>query len=187
MPRTIQVERAVRRGRTPLSVVVIACLSWGCCGVSDHQGEQKKAVVRQFLEQAMNTGEVERLPDIISPDYVEIYLNKVHKLGLAGAERHVLGVRTVFPDLRVTVDQQICQGDWVATRLTARGTQRGAWLGTAPTGRALELTGINLNRVVDGRIVEHIGAANLFAPLLEAGAIRVVGPQPVVPAQVDRD
>jgi hypothetical protein len=44
-----------------------------------------------------------------------------------------------------------------------------------PTGKRVEITGVNVDRVVDGRIVEHGGAANLLGPLLEIGAIRVVG------------
>jgi hypothetical protein len=45
-----------------------------------------------------------------------------------------------------------------------------------PTGKTVELTAVNIDRVVDGRIAEHGGAANLLEPLLESGAIRVVGP-----------
>jgi predicted ester cyclase len=122
----------------------------------------------------VNTGDVEKLPTFIAPDYVEVYENVVHPIGLPGAKEHVLGVRRAFPDLRVTVEQQIGEGDWVVTRITARGTHQGKWLGMAPTDRALAFTGVNIERIVDGRIVEHGGAANLFAPLLEAGAIRVV-------------
>ena len=44
-----------------------------------------------------------------------------------------------------------------------------------PTGKTVEFTGVNVDRVVDGRIVEHGGAANLLGPLLEIGAIQVVG------------
>jgi hypothetical protein len=56
-----------------------------------------------------------------------------------------------------------------------RGTHRGEWLGIAPTGKPVEMTAVNVDRVVDGKIVEHGGAANLLGPLLEIGAVRVVG------------
>jgi predicted ester cyclase len=74
----------------------------------------------------------------------------------------------------VTVEQQIAEGEWVVSRITARGTHLGTWLGMKPTGEWVEITGVNIDRVVDGRIVEHGGAANLLGPLLEIGAIRVV-------------
>jgi predicted ester cyclase len=62
------------------------------------------------------------------------------------------------------------------TRVTARGTHEGVWLGMRPTGKKVEMTGVNIDRVVDGLIVEHSGAANTLEPLLEIGAIRVADP-----------
>ncbi len=55
-----------------------------------------------------------------------------------------------------------------------RGTHRGEWLGISPTGLPVEVSAVNVDRIVDGRIVEHGGAANLLGPLLEIGAIQVV-------------
>ena len=112
----------------------------------------------------------------ISPDYTEVYRNARHAVGLEGAKEHVLGVRRTYPDLHLTVEQQIAEGDWVVTLVTARGTHRGVWLGMAPTGKVVEMTAVNLDRVIEGRIVEHGGAANLLEPLLEIGAIKVADP-----------
>ena len=61
--------------------------------------------------------------------------------------------------------------------ITASGTHVGEWMGIAPTGETVTFTGVNVDRVVDGRVVEHGGAANMLGPLLEIGAIRVVGPE----------
>jgi len=84
-------------------------------------------------------------------------------------------VRKKYPDLTLTVDQQIGEGDRVATCITARGTHKGSWLGMKPTGKIVVYTGVNIEKVVDGKIVEHGGAANLLLELLEIGAIKVVG------------
>jgi predicted ester cyclase len=138
---------------------------------------ENKRLVRSYLEEIVNTGNVDRLADFVSPDYRETDDRTGQAAGLEGAKRHILGVRQTYPDLLVTVQQQIAEGDWVVTRITARGTHLGAWLGIAPTGKQVEITGVNIDRVVDGRIVEHGGAANLLEPLLAIGAIRVVGPR----------
>jgi predicted ester cyclase len=138
--------------------------------------EDNKLLVRRYYEEVVNTGNVNELANFISPDYTEVYRNVRHAVGLEGAKQHVLGVRQTYPDLRLTVEQQIAEGDWVVTRVTARGTHRGVWLGMTPTGKAVEMTAVNLDRVVDGRIVEHGGAANLLEPLLEIGAIKVADP-----------
>jgi predicted ester cyclase len=63
--------------------------------------------------------------------------------------------------------------NWVVTRVTMRGTHGGAWQGIQPTGKTVEVTAANIDRVVDGRIVEHGGAANLLGPLLAIGAIQM--------------
>jgi predicted ester cyclase len=65
----------------------------------------------------------------------------------------------------------------VATCITARGTHLGSWMGIKPTNKPVAFTGVNADRVVGGRIVEHGGAANILGPLLEIGAIKVVGPE----------
>ena len=135
--------------------------------------EENKLLVRRYLEEVVSTGDVGRLTEFIAPDYTEVYNNARYPTGIDGAKEHVLGVRETYPDLQVRIEQQIAEGDWVVTRITARGTHRGTWLGIKPTGKVVEITGVNIDKVVRGRIVEHGGAANLFESLLEIGAIRV--------------
>lgn len=137
---------------------------------------ENKLLVRRYYEEVVNTGDVSALADFISPRYVEVYGEQRHSVGLEGARSHVLGVRETYPDLRLTVEQQIAEGEWVVTRVTARGTHRGIWLGMRPTGKRVEMTAVNIDRVVDGRIVEHGGAADLLRPLLDIGAIRIADP-----------
>jgi predicted ester cyclase len=137
--------------------------------------EENKALVRRYTEVVVNTGNLDDIATFIAPDYVEVYNNVRHELGIDGAREHILGVRRTYRDLHVTIEQQIAEGDWVVSRITARGTHQGAWMGIAPTGKKVEITGVNINRIVNGRIVEHGGAANLLEPLLEIGAIQVTG------------
>jgi predicted ester cyclase len=136
--------------------------------------EANKLLVRRYIEEVVNTGDVDALPRFISTDYVEVYNNVRHAAGLEGARQHIMGVRETYPDLHLTVEQQIAEGDWVVTRVTARGThQGGAWLGMTPTGKTVEIVAVNIDRIADGQIVEHGGAANLLEPLLTIGAIQV--------------
>ena len=139
--------------------------------------DQNKLVVRRYIEEIVSTGNVDRISEFISPDYVEVYRGTRHSIGLEGARKHVLGVRQTYPDLHLTIDRQVAEGDWVVTQVTARGTHRGTWLGMKPTGKAVEITAVNVDRVVGGRIVEHGGAANSLEALLDIGAVRVVGPE----------
>ena len=85
----------------------------------------------------------------------------------------MLGVRRTYPDLHFTIKQQIGEGPWIATCLTAHGTDLGNWLDIIPTGKPVVFTGVYINKTVNGQIVEHGGAANMLFPLLELGVIRI--------------
>ena len=155
---------------------------------SNNIEHRNKRVVRDYLELIVNTGDISRIHEFISPEYVEVYRNQRHPLGIDGAIEHVRGVRAVYPDLHIIVEQQIAEGEWIATLNTVRGTHAGGeWMGIAPTNKKLEFTGVNIDRVVDGLIVEHGGAANLLEPLLEAGAIRIVSARDAEHDAVDDD
>ena len=137
--------------------------------------EENKILARRFYEEIVNTGKVEGIENLISPEYQEVHNGVKHPVGIDGAKAHILGVRETYPDLHLTIDRQIAEGQWVVTCLTARGTHRGTWLGIKPTGKTVFFTVVNVDRVVDGRIIEHGGAANMLEPLLEIDAVRAVG------------
>ena len=136
--------------------------------------ENNKLLIREYIEKVVNTGNVNDIEKYISPDYYEGNKPNGQIVGIEGAKQHILGVRQTYPDLHLTIEQQIAEGDWVVTRITARGTHQGTWMGIKPTGKKVEITGVNIEKVINGRIVEHGGAANMLEPLLEIGAIKVV-------------
>ena len=92
---------------------------------------------------------------------------------MEGAIEHIKGVRNTYPDLKLVIEKQICEGEWVVTSYTMTGTHKGEWLGITPTNKKLTITGVNVDRIINGKIVEHGGAANLMEPLLKANAIRI--------------
>lgn len=137
--------------------------------------EDNKSFVRRYYEEVVNMGDVELIESFISPEYTEVHDSESRAIGIEGAKEHIFGVRQTYPDLHITVERQIAEGDWVVSCITARGTHKGLWLGIKPTGKPVAFTGVNVDRVVNGRIVEHGGAANMLGPLLEIGTIKVVG------------
>jgi predicted ester cyclase len=134
--------------------------------------QRNKQLVRQFYEQVVSTGDINRVSQFVAPSCVELDGERRVPSGTEGMIAHIQGVRGVYPDLEVAINRQIAEGDLVATEIIATGTHTGEWLGIGPTGKRLVFTGVNIDRVVDGRIVEHGGAANMLGPLLAAGAIR---------------
>jgi predicted ester cyclase len=130
-----------------------------------------KTIIRRFIDEVENTGDVSKIHEFISKDYVEIHDGKRYKISIQGAIDHVLGVRKVYPDLKLTVEHQISEGEWVVTIYSVTGTFEKEWFGMKPTGKPITYTGVNVDRVRDGKIIEHGGAANLLNPLLDAGVI----------------
>lgn len=84
-------------------------------------------------------------------------------------QRHPF-MRAAFPDLRHSIDEQIAEGDTVATRITMTGTHRGPFMGAAPTNRRLSWNVLLMDRVVDGKIVLH-HANNSWTLLGELGVL----------------
>jgi steroid delta-isomerase-like uncharacterized protein len=76
-----------------------------------------------------------------------------------------------FPDAQVTIEDQIAEGDKVVARFTMRGTHRGAFMGLAPTGKHVTLTGIGIFRVEEGKIAEFWENVDVLGLLQQLGAI----------------
>ncbi len=132
-----------------------------------------KIVIQEYIEKVLNTGDVSTISNYVSPEYSEVHEGKRFELGVEGAIEHIKGVRNTYPDLKLVIEKQICEGEWVVTSYTMTGTHKGEWLGITPTNKKLTITGVNVDRIINGKIVEHGGAANLMEPLLKANAIRI--------------
>jgi predicted ester cyclase len=137
--------------------------------------QENKELVRRYYEEIVSTGSVDRIAEYISSDYVEVHEGIRHPIGIGGAKDHILGVRQTYPDLKLKIEQQIAEGEWVVSRVLMKGTHEGEWMGIQPTGQAVTISAVNIDRIVGGRIVEHGGAANILESLMRIGAIKIVG------------
>lgn len=133
-----------------------------------------RRVVKNFIEKVINTGNVDIISDFISPEYTEVFNNQKYPVGIEGAIEHIIGVRKTYSDLYMSIERQIAEDEWVATCYTMSGIHTGEWMGMKPTGKRIEVTGVNINKVINGKITEHGGAANIFNSLLDINAIKIV-------------
>ena len=124
-------------------------------------------IVKQYIENIINTGNAEEISAFISPYYTEVLKNRRYQLGIEGIKKKIAGIRETYPDLKLSIDIQISEGEWVVTSYTMKGTHLGCWMGVKPTGKIIEARGVNIDRVVDGKITEHGSNTNLLDPLLE--------------------
>jgi predicted ester cyclase len=128
---------------------------------------EKMEIVKQYIENILNTGNAEDLSALISPRYTEVLNNKRYNLGIKGIQKKIARIREIYPDLKVSIDLQITEGDWVVTSYIMNGTQLGSWMGIRPTGKTVEVRGVNIDRVVDSKITEHGSSTDLVDPLIE--------------------
>ena len=129
--------------------------------------EQNKAAVRDCFAEAAR-GNFGALDSIVSADYV------LHPEGVRGAQglaEMVQGYREAITGLTVTIDQQFTEGEYVATRFTIRGRHEGELMGTAPTGREVEFTGLTVSRCRNGRIEEEWELVDTVGLLQQVGAL----------------
>ena len=116
---------------------------------------ETKAIARRFLEEAFNGGNLDVVDELVAPEFVNHDAALPEPMiGIEGAKASIAGYREAFPDLRLTIEEQVAEGEFVTTRWSARGTHEGDLLGMAPTGKQATVTGITIDRIVDGRFVE---------------------------------
>jgi predicted ester cyclase len=154
--------------KEPRPRVVASKLFWREA-TSMHPNFAKSIIVR-YIEQVVNTGNLERISEFIDSRYID-HNDPLAAMGVGVAERHVQAVRSTFPDLLVTIEEQIAEGDLVVTRCTARATHQGEWLNIRPTNKPIVIPGINIDRIKDGKIVEHWGVADTLQALLAIDAL----------------
>jgi steroid delta-isomerase-like uncharacterized protein len=117
--------------------------------------EENKALVRREEEELFSGGNLDAADEIYAADYVgHDPSNPEDVRGLEAAKQAAADYRQAFPDLRVTVEDLIAEGDRVAARLRFRGTHLGELNDIAPTGRRVDCTGIVISRIEEGKIAE---------------------------------
>ena len=118
--------------------------------------EENKAVVRREMEELFNhTGNLDAADEIIGPDYVSYEPTSGETRGIEGAKQFAATYREAFPDLQNTIEDMVAEGDKVVVRFRARGTHQGETEAFGrPTGQRMEMTGITIKRLSEGKIVE---------------------------------
>ncbi|OGO51586.1 MAG: hypothetical protein A2Z32_13365, partial [Chloroflexi bacterium RBG_16_69_14] len=107
--------------------------------------------VRRHYHDAWNDGDPDALDGIMSPDVVNHSPLPGQPDGVAGFKQAVVWMRSGVPDLTITIDSSVLDGDLVSTRWTGSGTHTGELMGVPATGRQVSVSGIDICRVSDGR------------------------------------
>lgn len=115
--------------------------------------ERNKGIARTVFEEVFGKGKVEENEALYSPDYVAH--GSTRDMGRAEDREFTKGWRQAFPDLRITIDKVVAEGDLVAVRFIAEGTNTGSANGLPATGKRIRIAGMTILKIVDGKIVEE--------------------------------
>lgn len=113
-----------------------------------NRSEQNKQLVRRVVDEVWNEGNYSMIDEVAARDlliHASLPEGEIH--GSEGAKQFYVMLRTGFPDIHFTVEDQIAEGDRVVTRWLARGTHTGEFQGLPPTGKQAVVMGIDIDRI----------------------------------------
>ena len=131
-------------------------------------------LVKTFYEVIVSENRLDELDRYISDDCVQKVGEKEIHIGIVGMRKHLAALKETYPDYAMKIIRQYSDGDYVISEFIMRGTHKGEFVGIKPTNKILEITGIDIDKVIDGKIVEHGGAANTFETFIEHHLVKPV-------------
>lgn len=133
--------------------------------------QSNSSIVAQFIEKVLNQGDIESAGEFFWDDMVEQVPLPGQGPGLAGLKDTLRGLRSAFPDMNWTIEEQIAEGDKVVSRFTWTGTQRGDFLGVPATNRAVSVWGVVIDRLEGGKIKDTRIIMDTLGLMMQLGVI----------------
>ena len=134
--------------------------------------DDNKALVQRFYDEIINQKNLAALDQFVSPNAI----NHTVPTGLPQGPSQFLGMHlNAFPDVNATVEDLLADGDRVIARVSIRGTQHGAFGSIHARGKPITVTGINIFRIVNGKMVEHWGLVDRLSALQQLGIVPAPG------------
>jgi predicted ester cyclase len=135
-------------------------------------------LVRMITEKGLNNGDVSFLDDVFSPYYVVHARDLDLPAGPHAFAKAVAFWRESFPDFHCTIEHMVGDGEYVTHRFSTTGTHTGQLGKMPPTGRRFHVSGVDMHRVVDGKVVESWISDDMPRILIEIGALAPAGGPP---------
>ena len=137
--------------------------------------EENKALVRRTYEEVWNDKNLDVIDEIAAADAVAHNIPPGFPEGAEGSKAFIGMYLSAFPDTKMTVEDMIAAGDTVVTRWRATGTHNGELMGIPPTGKQVTVTGIGIDRISGGKIVESWGEFDALGMMQQLGVVPMPG------------
>jgi len=136
---------------------------------------ENKTIARRFYEEVWSKGNLGALDELMATNIVDHHTLPGLPPGLEGFKQVLTMFRTAFPDLHLTVEDMIAEGDMVVSRVKVRGTHKGDLMGIAPTGKQVTLEAIDITRIAGDKFVERWGIIDMLGMMQQLGVIPAPG------------
>jgi len=133
--------------------------------------EQNKATVRRIFDEAINQGNLDVADELLASDYVYRSPGSPDLHGPGGFKELIAMYRGACPDVHLEIDEMIADGDTVVSRWTGHGTQLGEFMGIAPTGKPVTVTGVIVTHFRGGKAADEWELMDMLGLLQQLGAI----------------
>lgn len=134
--------------------------------------EANLQTLSKFAE-AVNTGKFDLFKEAVSSENIDHDPARGQVPGPEGYRTFFSGLRTAFPDLSVALETLVADDDSIAIAYTLSGTQNGSFMGVAPTGKRVEIRGMQISKFKDGKMVERWGSSDELGILQQLGVVAV--------------
>lgn len=131
-----------------------------------------KEIVKYFYENIVSKNELDKLPKFISEDCILRIGESVTTIGLKGMKQHLVEVKKTYPDYTMKIIRQYSDRDYVISEFIMQGTHKGEFIDIKPSNKILTFSGVDIDKLVNGKIIEHGGATNTFETLFENNLIK---------------
>ena len=135
--------------------------------------EENKALARRYPEEVYNQGKLDVLDEIFDKNIVAHW--GVEMEGLQAIKEYISMNTNAFPDVKITIEDQIAEGDKVVMRHFFNATHKGEFKGIAPTGKSITVTGILIFKIANGKIIESWAQNDALGWMQQIGAVSLVG------------
>lgn len=147
---------------------------------STHSGSDSGAPLRRFFDELWNERRLDLIDELLAPDHVwHTPAHPVPVVGRAGFRAYAGRILSGFPDVRLTIEALLVDGDQAVARVSMRGTHTGEYMGIPPTGRTIETSQIVVALLRNGRLQTTWQEVDALRILTQLGAVPPVGLGPL--------
>ena len=134
--------------------------------------QQNEKIALLYFEEVWNKGNVDLLDSLLTPDYINHTPSVPTTAGPDGLKPIVTTIRKAFPDLKFIIKDVIATDDQIIIRTIMTGTQKDSLFGIPPTNKSIQVNQINIEKIREGRIVEHWRVTDELTMMRQLGLVK---------------